>query len=205
MVTRHSSVLTRFRFTVWEVQLTDIALRTLDAEQRPSRHLGSRLEEHFIPDQSLVHDLPLVSHVKHQPSQRTLEHTWAGEREPVRHRMVLRKTPVYYNLGLVFTVLAFIPIRALFLPKLLLATLRHYYNNNFRRRKKQAFQSANWQARLQGEMINVHFSFFPVGKQRHQRTVTNGYVVTTATHTGRLVMSGHTNAIGSHTQKTQCE
>lgn len=71
----HSGSLTRVRFTVWEVQLTDGALRTLDAEQRASRNLVDRSEERFIPDHCLVRDLPLVSRLKHQPSQRTLEHT----------------------------------------------------------------------------------------------------------------------------------
>lgn len=73
----------RFGFTVWEVELTDRVLSTLDAEQWSCRHLKSWLEEHVIPDQSPVHDLPLASHIKPQSSQRTPEHTWTGENELV--------------------------------------------------------------------------------------------------------------------------
>lgn len=69
MITKHGSILTRIMFTVWEVQLTDRVLRTTDAEQWSSRHLAGWLEEGVIPDQSLVHHLPLMSHIKHQPSQ----------------------------------------------------------------------------------------------------------------------------------------
>lgn len=44
-----------------------------------------RLDEHCIPQASFVLDLPLVSRIKHQPSQRTMEQTRTGERVPVPH------------------------------------------------------------------------------------------------------------------------
>ena len=83
VISGRSSVLTRFRFTVWEVELTDGVLSTLNAEQWSCRNLKSRLEEHEIPDQSPVSDLPFMSHIKNQSSQRTPEQTWTWEYEPV--------------------------------------------------------------------------------------------------------------------------
>lgn len=93
----HCNVLTRFGFTVWEAQLKDRVLWTLDAEQRPSGHFGSRLKKCFIPNQSFVRDLPLVIYVKYQPSQRTLEYTRALEHEPVQDQMVLRKLLITFG------------------------------------------------------------------------------------------------------------
>ena len=50
-----------------------------------------------------------------------------------------------------------------------------------------------------GEMMLLHLSCIRVWNPRHQRSyvVTDAYVVTTATHPDRLVMSGHKNPIWS--------
>ncbi len=56
----------------------------------------------------------------------------------------------------------------------------------------EVFCTTTWQHDcLKGETIDLHFSCFCIGKPRHQ--CTDAYVVSTATHADRLVMSGHTN------------
>lgn len=72
---------------MWEVELTDHVLSTLDAEQRPCRCLASGVEEELIPLDSPVLHLALPNYNKHQSSQSTTENTGTRELEPVGHRM----------------------------------------------------------------------------------------------------------------------
>lgn len=80
-----SWTLTWFRLTVWEVQLLNGVLRTLDAEERASGRLLSLLEERVVPVQLPVGDFSSMSHVKHQTGQRTLEDAGTREAEPERN------------------------------------------------------------------------------------------------------------------------
>ena len=78
--------LTRENLTVWEVQLTDRALRTADVEQGSCRDLVCGEQQTFVPLDSSVEHLPLSLHLKGQTCQPALEHTGMGALEPGGHR-----------------------------------------------------------------------------------------------------------------------
>lgn len=67
---------------MWEVQLTDRALGTVNGEQGSGRGTACGVQQTFVPLDSPVEHLPLALHLEHEGSQTALEQACLRAAEP---------------------------------------------------------------------------------------------------------------------------